>query len=181
MIHGVGQDLVLDLATEQVIGRLHGLDPAEASELLHLLHVVIRDADVADLALPHQILQRARGLLGGCVLVGPVDLVQVDVVRTEVPQARFDALPQPPAARISEEPASLQPKAALGGDEHVLPARPSPQRLAEEAFGRPEAVALRGVEESDSELDRPGDRGLGLVGVELTPLPTERPCPEGNR
>src|SRR5438128_438465 len=91
VIHGVGEDLVLDLATEQVIGRLDGLDPAEAGELLHLLHVVVGDAAVADLALPHQVLEGAGGLLGWRVLVGPVDLVHVDVVRIEVPQARFDA------------------------------------------------------------------------------------------
>src|SRR5207244_2336492 len=147
------------------------LDPAEASELLHLLHVVVGDPDVADLALPHQVLQRAGGLLGGSVLVGPVDLVQVDVVRTEVPQARFDALAQPAAARVSEKPAILRPQAALRGDDHVLPSRPGPQSLAEEALGRPEAVALRSVEEADPELKRSADRGLGLVGVERTPPP----------
>jgi len=131
--------------------------------------------------LPHHVLEGAGGLLGWRVLVGPVDLVQVDVVRTEVPQARFDARPQPPVARVSEEPASLHTKAALRGHEHLLPPRPLPQSLAEEALGRPEAVALRGVEEADPELDCPGDRGLGLVGVEATPLPAERPGPEGDR
>jgi len=136
---------------------------------------------VANLALPHQVLHRAGGFLGRSVLVGPVDLVQVDVVRIEVPQARFDALAQPAAARIPEKAATLHPEAALRGDEHVLPPSPGPQSFAEEAFGRPEAVALRGVEECDPELERSADRGLGLVRVEGTPLPAELPGPEGDR
>ena len=135
---------------------------------------------MTDLALLDEVLERPGGLLSGCVLIGPVDLVQADVVSTQVPKARFDTLPQPRAARISEEPVSLHPEAALRGNEHVLPPNPRPKSVTEEAFGGPEAVALRSVEERDPELERPADRCRCLVRVEPTPIPAERPGPEGD-
>lgn len=115
------------------------------------------------------------------MLVRPVDLVQVDVVRSEVPQAGVDALPKPPAARIAEEPVAIHPQAALGCDGYVFPSRPGPQSITEESFSDPEAVALCGVEERDPELERAADRGLRVVRVEPAPVPAERPRPEGDR
>src|SRR5436190_2345272 len=124
VIHGIGQDLVFDLATEQVVRRLQGLHPAEASQVFDLLHVVVRNTDVADLVPLHQLLERPGGLLRRGVLVRPVDLVQVDVVRFKVPQARVHALPKPLAAGIAKQPVAIHPESALGCDEHVFSPRP---------------------------------------------------------
>src|SRR5437763_6164937 len=81
---------------------------------------------------------------------------------------------------MSEKSVSLHPEAALRGDEHVLPPDPRPQSGPEQAFSLPEAVALRGVESGDPQLERPADRSLGFVRVEPTPFAAERPGPEGD-
>jgi len=57
-----------------VLGKLPGIHGARA--------------DVPHLAAPHEVVQRAHGLLGGRVRIIAVDLVQVDVVGLEALRAR---------------------------------------------------------------------------------------------
>jgi hypothetical protein len=93
-----GQDVVLDVAPEEVIWRLHGLDRKCALELLELRDAEVRDPDVSDLALVDQLPQGAGRLVHRCVGVGPVDLVEVDCVHVQVAEALLDAMPQPVGA-----------------------------------------------------------------------------------
>ena len=52
-------------------------------------------AEVADLALVHEIAQRAEGLVDVGVGVGAVDLVEVDPVGVQAPQRVLDAADDP--------------------------------------------------------------------------------------
>jgi hypothetical protein len=133
-----------------VVRRLKGLHPPVPSELVHLLGVVVRDADVPDLALPHQVLEDPCRLLRRRPQVGPVDLVQIDVVGTQVTEARLRALSEPAGARVPEQRLALHAEPALGGDDHVVAARSLPQRVGQETLGHAEAVGLGRVEERDA-------------------------------
>src|SRR5262249_27757402 len=69
--------------------RLHHLPPAE----IHRAGLDERaggHAQVAHLALSHEIGQGAERLLEGCVLVVAVDLIQIDPVGAQSPQALLD-------------------------------------------------------------------------------------------
>src|SRR5215216_973567 len=60
-------------------------------------------ADVADLALVHEVGQRAERLLDVCARIRTVDLVEVDPIRTQPPK-RVLHCPRDPAARIPHAP-----------------------------------------------------------------------------
>ena len=172
----VGEDLLLDLALEQVVRGLQHLHRPHGLERLHLGHVVVRDPDVADLALLDHLLERPRRLLLRDVRVGPVDLVDVDRVDAEVAQALLDA----PAQEGRGGVALRRPDAALGGDDHAVAvaAQLRPQRRAQQLLRRPEPVGLGRVEERDAEVARPPDGGDGRLLVEAPPLPAELPGAE---
>ena len=51
-----------------------------------------RAADVADLALPHEIVQRAQRFLDRRSRVGDVLLIEVEIVGPEAPEARLDGV-----------------------------------------------------------------------------------------
>ena len=112
--------------------------------------VVVRHADVADLAFVHQLLERTRGLRERDLRVGPVHLVEVDVVDAERLEARVDVrCAKPGGAGVADEPVVGHPQAALGRDHHLVAAMVEviAKRPPEHSLGGAEAVALRGVEE----------------------------------
>jgi len=137
---------------------------------------------VADLARLHQLLERAGGLLERCRAVGPVDLVEVDVVGAEMVEARVDSLAEPLGARVADDAVALRPQAALRG-EHDLVA-PGAQLLAErlrhELLGSPEAVGLGGVEEADPEFESATDGRHVLPLVQRPPVAAELPRAEAD-
>ncbi len=63
---------------------LETIDLAGLLELGHLVRAEVGDADVSDLAFLDHLFEGVRRLLKGRFEVGPVDLVEVDVVDTEV-------------------------------------------------------------------------------------------------
>src|SRR5689334_3113138 len=72
---------------------------------------------MADLALVDELLERRGGLRERRVLIGPVDLVEVDVVHPQRLQALLAAAPQPGRARVAHEAALVvDPLPALGRD-----------------------------------------------------------------
>ena len=90
------QQLPLDLAEQQVVAGLHGVEAGQPEGLAaadgprHLIGQEVRAAGVADLALAHQVVQRAQGLVDRRVRVVAVQLVQVDVVGLQPAQRRVD-------------------------------------------------------------------------------------------
>src|SRR5919197_804787 len=95
VLAAVRKDLLLDLAAEEVVRRLQGVDPPRALEARHLARIEIRNPDVARLALPHELLEDRGGLLERRFGIGPMHLVEVDAVDAELAEALLDAPPQP--------------------------------------------------------------------------------------
>ena len=83
MFLGERQDRLLDVRAEQVIGRLERVDRANLLEGGHLAGVVVRHADVAGLANADELVERLCRLGNGRRGIGPVDLVEVDVLRSQ--------------------------------------------------------------------------------------------------
>ena len=96
MFLGERQDRLLDIPPEQVIRRLERVDRANLLERGHLAGVVVRHADVANLANADELVERLRRLGDRCGRIGPVDLVEVDVVGAERAQARLEVAAQGP-------------------------------------------------------------------------------------
>jgi hypothetical protein len=131
---------------------------------------------VADLALTAELVERADLVLEGEGLVDPVQLVEVDALHVEPPQAHLDALAQvggvaegDPLARTgADEP-------ALGRDGHPavgVAAVAGVQRLADELLGDERAVAVGGVDQVHAQLDGPAQDRQGRVAVPgLAPHP----------
>lgn len=71
---------------------LKRLDGPPLREVVDLLDVEVRHADVPDLALLDELLERTRRFGERDVRVGPVDLVEVDVVELERAQALLHSL-----------------------------------------------------------------------------------------
>ena len=59
----------------------------EAAKLLHLIGTVVRHADVADLSLADQLVERLGRFLGRRTQVGPVNLIDINVIGSKVAQA----------------------------------------------------------------------------------------------
>ncbi len=115
------------------------------------------------------------------LVVGAVGLVQVDVLDAQRAQAVVHAAAKPRRTGIADEPVFGHAQAALGRDHHVIAALVEilAERRAEKSLGGAEAVALRGVEQVDSELPRTAYCRDPLRLVEPPPLAAELPRPEG--
>jgi hypothetical protein len=78
-----------------VVRGLKRLDGQPTGEGVDLLDVEVRRSDVPDLALLDELLERARRFRERDIRIGPVDLVEVDVVELERAQALLHPLAQP--------------------------------------------------------------------------------------
>jgi hypothetical protein len=107
----VRQDLLLDAPSKEVVGRLERLDRKGRAERLHLRGVEVRHADVADLAQCDGFRQCSGRLLERGGGVRPMDLVDVDVVSSERPQAVLEplAIQAGPASRATPPPVGRSP------------------------------------------------------------------------
>jgi hypothetical protein len=73
---------------------------------------------------------------------------------------------------------AVHAQAALGRNDHVIAFGAFPQRLAEQLFGRAEAIPLRRVEEVDPQRERVMDCVPAVVEVGRTPIAAEFPGAE---
>jgi hypothetical protein len=88
-------------------------------ELLDLLDGKIADADGADLSLPEQRSHRVGGFRDRNVWVGPMHLIDVDVIGSQ-PAKRVVDLPHDPRASCVSEDFSVVPfKTGLGRKDHL--------------------------------------------------------------
>jgi hypothetical protein len=164
----------LDAAGQDRVGRLLGheaLAPAPLGDPLGLDDLAGREgrgADVAHLALAHEVGQRAERLVDVRVVLGTVDLVEVDPVRAQAAQAVLD-LSDDPAAGVAELVGVLAHRAVhLGGEHHVVAAAPG-QRLADDHLRLAARVDVGGVHEVDAGVERAVDDPDRLVVVALAP------------
>jgi hypothetical protein len=161
------QELVLRITgPEGIFGlqrgdRMHGVSPPDCCG------AGLGKADVADLALDHQLGQGADGVFDGCLRVDPVLVVQVDVVGAEPLQrpldcdadARGAAVEDTGAATRVRDDAELRCEYDLGA---AALDGPADQLLVVEG-----AVDLGGVEVGDAKVQRPMDGADGLAVAAL--------------
>ncbi len=126
-------------------------------------------AEVADLSLQHQLVQRGEGLLDGCHRVGRMQLIEVDVVGLQPAQARLDGPPDVEPAGLCAGRRAVAHVTGLVAELRRQHERvpTAPKGLAHQLL-RPAlpAVDVGGVEQRDASIDRRVQDGPGGVEVE---------------
>ena len=124
---------------------------------LQQVDVVVGEADVADLALGHQVGHRADRLLDRHVGVRVVQLEHVDPVRAEAGQAGLEVRPDRRRRPVVGPGAVGAPdRAALGEDRDLVPA--AAHGLADDLLGATPSVERRGVDPRDAGVEGGPDR-----------------------
>ena len=167
------QHVVLDAADEHRVRRLLAHEALAVAALRHPLRLDDRGcgkrraADVAHLALVHQVGQRAERLVDVGVGTRPVHLVEVDVVGVEAAQALL-ALTQDPASRAAAHVRiGAHVAVHLGGEHDVVAA--ALDRLGHDLFRLSARVHVGGVDEVDPGIERGVDHVDRLVVVVVAP------------
>ena len=131
----------------------------------HLPRRRVGEADVADLAGAHEVVERAHRLLDRRVLVPGVHPVEVDVVGLQPAQRLLAAGRERLAAgaaavRIAREEVARE----LGGDDDaVAPARVAADVVADDLLGVAVGVDVGGVDEVAAALEEAVEDGLGVL------------------
>ena len=169
-----GQDIGLDGADEDRVRRLLGDEPLEvavARDPLRLDDVAGGEggrADVADLALVHEVAERRQRLLDVRARIEAVHLVEVDPVGAQPPQRVLDRADDP-AARVALLVGVLAHRVVeLGGEDDVVAAAAG-ERLADDLLGLALPVDVGGVDEVDPGVERRVDDPDRLVVVRVAP------------
>ena len=162
----IRQQVGLDAAFEQVVGRLQHMQGRDTTELFHLFDREIAHPDGADLSLDEQCEHRLGGFLHRHQGIGPVDLVDVDVIGAQPPQRILDLAQDARAAGIAEHAAMLPFKSGLGGDDDARAQAALGDCLADDLLGTAEAVDRSRIDDIDAMLERRPDGGNrgGFVG-----------------
>lgn len=149
---------------------LHGHELRPAVPLGGVLHLgelpgVHRTGpDVADLARLDQVVQRLHRLLDRGVRVEAVDLVEVDVVGAQAPQAVVDLGHHRLAGESGAVGPGAHPAVHLGREHDVVAAGEIGQCLADDLLAGAVGVHVGGVEEGDAGLQRlPDQRTRGRL------------------
>ena len=110
---------------------------------------VVARAEVEDLSRSHEVVERAERLLFGRVDVLHVDLIEVDAVRLEPPQAVFDRSHDTVAGRAGSVRSLAHAEAELGREHHAVTTLGLRHPGAHDALGQPVlAVDVGGVDEA---------------------------------
>ena len=157
LVGAQGQHLTFLFTVQQVVVVLHADETRPAIGVGHMLgggelpcpHR--RGTEVANFASTDDIVQRLHRLGDRCAMVPSVDLVQVDVIGTESPQAvidrRHDGHPRQPL------PIGAGPHTSTHfcGNHHLIARHPKfGERPPQVLLTRPQRVHVRGVEEVDT-------------------------------
>ena len=149
----------------EVVAVLHGHDLDDPARLLELVDAKrstcptwrILPSSWSSLSAP------TESSYGTC-RVGRVQLVEVDAVELQPPQAGLAALPRAaPAARRAATGRDRSPQAALRRDHE--PVRVRMERLGDQVLAHLRAVRVRRVDQVDAELDDAPEEALGLLRV----------------
>ena len=167
------QHVGLDAAHEDGIRRLLAHEPLAAATVGDPLRLDDRGSrergapQVADLALVHEVRQRAQRVVDVGPRVGTVDLVQVDVVRVEAPEALLALADDPPAGVAAHVRVGAHVAVHLRREHDVV--APSLKCLGDDRFGLPGRVHVGGVDEVDAGIERRVDHVDRLVVVGIAP------------
>src|SRR6266851_678168 len=163
------EHLAFLLAVEQIDKVLHAdeagpavlLGDAEGAAELPSVHR--RGADIACLARLDDIVQRLEGLLDRRFMVPAVDLIEIDVVGAETPEAGVDLHHD----GLARQPSAIRPRTHpaidLGGDDDLVATREILDRATEDLLAAAERVAVRRVEEVDAGFKRALDERAAFL------------------
>ncbi|OEI67483.1 hypothetical protein Cus16_2920 [Curtobacterium sp. ER1/6] len=178
-------DLVLDVANEQVVLRLqrHRRCPAVRLRLVdglrHLVAEVVREPVGADLAGGHGVVEEAQGLLDRRQGVPRVHLVQVDVLDAEPLERGVEGDPEVSAGQPEVVRAVALREAALRGEDDLLRlGRVRGEPAADDPLGLVARVDVGRVDEGAAGGD---ERVDDLVGGGFVGFAAERHGAEGQR
>jgi len=164
-------ELALDVAHDEavlVLARGEGVEVPRVGyppRLDHLPGGEVRAADVADLALAGEVVEGAQRLLDRRQRVGAVELVEVEPVGLEPPQAVLDRLHDVGARAALHAAGIVHVHAELRRQHDVLAALA--EDFAEETLRAAAlAVDVGGVEERDAEIERLVDDLAGRLKVD---------------
>src|SRR6266404_351891 len=165
----VRQDVHLNGAFEKVVGRLQHVQWGHLAEALHLGNREVAHADGADFPLP---VKRAHGL-GGFLhrhqRVGPMDLVDVDVVGTQAAQRIIDFLHDSGARRIAIDFSVAPFQSCFGGNDRLTAhARESG---ADDLLGHAKAVHRRRIDQIDALMQSRVNGGNRFALISSSPHP----------
>ena len=169
----VGQHRGLDAPHEDRVRRLLAPEPLAAPPLGHplrlddLLGGVGGAADHPDLALVDEVGQRAERVVDVGRRVGPVGLVEVDVVGVEPAQAVLHLAHDPAAGRPAVVRVLAHRRHELGGQHHLV--APALQRLADDLLRLAAGVHVGGVDEVDAAVEGGVDDLDAVVVVAVAP------------
>src|SRR5262245_44373291 len=164
-------ELVLEIAADKRVVNLRCSELAPAMSALHADCLrgepgrPIRKADVAYLAVAHQILERFDRLLDRGQHVDLVHQVDIDVVGAKTREASVHGCENVPARETRLDNGRTHAISDFGRDHHLLAA--SADRLAEYSLGFTASVDIRRVEEIDAAIDRARHDFIGSRLVQL--------------
>jgi hypothetical protein len=139
------------------------VQPQRLSELPRMHR---RCSKIARLAGLDDIVQRLERLLDRRVIIEAMDLIEIDVIGAEPPQARVDLGHDRPARQAGPVRARAHPPVHLGRDHDLVAAREILQRPAEDLLAGAVRIDIRRVEEIDASLQGPLDEGAAFLFVE---------------
>ncbi len=119
-------------------------------------------------ALPmlHDVVQRLERLLDRRLVVPAMDLVEVDVIRAEPPQAGVDLDHDGLARKALAVGVRAHRVVDLGRDHDLVPSGEVAQGAADDLLARAVGIGVGGVEEVDAELEGSFDERPALFFVE---------------
>ena len=127
----------------------------------------VEDPEVADLALPLEVGERAERLLDVRIGLGTVDLIKVDVVGSEPAEAVLDLSRDPhPGVALLVDPGS-HPTVDLRREDDVVAT--SLQGLPDDLLGLSGRVDVGGVDEVDPGVERRVDDPDAVVDIGVPP------------
>ena len=127
----------------------------------------VRAADVADLAGAHHAIQRGERFLHRRQRVEAVQLVEIDVIRAEPPQARIHGARQVVPRRAEVVRPGTARKAALGRNQQFV--APALDRLSEDLLRQAARIDVGRIEHGQSRFEADVHQAGGLGDVAAAP------------
>ena len=122
------------------------MNPGDPPELTHLQLREIANPDRSNLSLLQEREHCLGAFLGGSERIGPVNLINVDVVRSQPPQGCFDLGKDPLAAGVAKGMSIAPVETSFGRDYHAVAESTKGKRLSKDLLRTAEAVDRRRVD-----------------------------------
>src|SRR5260221_13167737 len=142
-----------------------------ATKPLYLIDRKITHPDGTNLPLVVQGVHRLGGLFDRNQWVGPVNLIDIDVIGSQPAQGVLDFLHDARPTAIARNFIAVPLKSCLRGNNHVRAQLAVSDGLADDLFGSSKSVAWSRIDDVDAMLDRATDRCDGFRFVGSTPHP----------